>query len=72
MWMDSTFARWEVEGEAQERIKAAHREADLRRLAQQARGTGTVQVHARLLAAAQARLQRLTSRTQADLQPAQT
>lgn len=72
MWMDSSFARWEVEGETRERIKAAHREADQRRLAGLSRDHGTVQIHARLLAVVQGGLQKLASRAQASLQPAQT
>ena len=72
MWMNSGGAWWEVEYEAQERIEAAYREAEMRRLAALSRDRGTVQVHSRLLAAAQAVLQRLVGHTYAGAQPAQT
>jgi hypothetical protein len=72
MWMDSTFARWEVEGEAQERIKGMQREADQRRLARLAQSAEARYTHGSLLSSAIAGLQRLASRAQASLQSARS
>ncbi len=59
MWIDSTFARWEVVGEAQARIKGAQREAEQRRLAKLARGNETRTAYGSLLNSALVGLQRL-------------
>jgi hypothetical protein len=70
MWKDSTFARWEVAGEARERIKAAHREAEQRRLAKLARGAGTRTTSGSLLSSALAVLEWLASSAQPKQRPA--
>jgi hypothetical protein len=70
MWKDSTFARWEVVGEAQARIKGAQREADQRRLAKLARGAGKGTAYGSLLSSALAGLQRLANGTVPKQRPA--
>jgi hypothetical protein len=64
-WMDSSFARWEVEGEAQQRISGALREAQQRRLARLARGAGPRPRQGSGLTSAHTGLQRLAGRAQA-------
>jgi hypothetical protein len=70
MWMDSSFARWEVEGEARERIKGAQREADQRRLARLARSGEVEHTLAGVVSAAVVVLQRLASRVEPKQRPA--
>lgn len=50
MWMKSQFARWEVEGQVEERIQRALREGEQWRLARMARGVEAGHSHARFLA----------------------
>jgi hypothetical protein len=70
MWMDSSFARWEVEGEAEVRIKGAQHEADQRRLARLARSGEAEHTLAGVVSAAVAGLQWLASRAEQKQRPA--
>ena len=70
MWIDSSFARWEVEGEAHQRIKNALREAEQRRLAKRARNAEKGPVFGSLLSSAVAGLQRLASGAEPEQRPA--
>jgi hypothetical protein len=72
MWIDSSFARWEVEGEARQKIKDAQREAAQRRLAKLARNAREETTYANLLSSAIAGLQRLASGAEPKQRPAHT
>jgi hypothetical protein len=71
-WMDASFARWEVEGETQQRINGALREAQQRRLARLAQGAGSKPRSAGVLSFAHAGLQRLAGRAEVKLTAVQS
>lgn len=66
-WMDASFARWEVEGETQQRINGALRDAQQRRLARLAQGAGSKPRNKGVLSFAHTGLQRLAGRAEATL-----
>jgi hypothetical protein len=66
-WMNASFARWEVEGETQQRINGALREAQQRRLARLVQGDGSKPRSGGVLSLAHAGLQRLASRAEVKL-----
>lgn len=70
MWMDASFARWEVEGEAQVRINGALREADQRRLARLARSGEARHTLAGVVSVVVSGLQRLASSAEPKQRPA--
>jgi hypothetical protein len=70
MWMDASFDRWEVEGEAQVRIRGLQREADQRRLARLARSGEAKHMFAGVVSVAVAGLQRLASSAEPKQRPA--
>jgi hypothetical protein len=70
MWLDASFDRWEVEGEARQRIKGAQREADQRRLAKLVRNGREGTSYMSWLSAAMVGLQRLAGGGEPKQRPA--
>lgn len=71
-WMDASFARWEVEGETQQRINGALHEAQQRRLARLAQAAGSKPRSRGVLSLAHTGLQRLASRAEVKLAAVQS
>lgn len=71
-WMNASFARWEVEGETQQRINGALHEAQQRRLARLAQGAGSKPRNWGILSFAHTGLQQLANRAEVKFITAQS